>query len=114
MEFSQHNAINGHYCPACGGGNTTVTGFMGYEDYPRQLTCLDCQARERVIKARQDAEWYPSARIVDPMVRDAERIIKSLWAQDVADYHGRTYRHDAKSLAMSGRICASLIAKGML
>lgn len=114
MEFSQHNAIGGHYCPVCGGGNTAITGFMGHEDYPRQLACLDCQAKARVIKARQDAEWHPSAVIADPMVRDAERILKSLWAQDVADYHGREYRHDARALAKSERICAKLTADGML
>ncbi len=114
MEFSQHTAISGHYCPVCGGGNTAIAGFAGPEDYPRAMICLECQARDKVIKARQDAEWHPSAVIVDPMVKDAERILRSLWLQDAVDRHGREYNHNARALAKSERICAKLTADGML
>ena len=114
MEFSEHNAINGHYCPVCGGGNIEFPRHYGNEDYPRAMICLDCQARARAIKARKDAEQYPSQRIVGPMVKDASHIIKSLWAQDVVDCHGREYSHDARALAKSERICAKLIRDGIL
>ena len=114
MEFSEHNAINGHYCPVCGGGNIEFPRHYGNEDYPRAMICLDCQARARAIKARKDAEQYPSQRIVGPMVKDASHIIKSLWAQDVVDCHGREYSHDARALAKSERVCAKLIRDGYL
>lgn len=112
--FTENNAINFHYCPRCGGGNTDTTGFTGPEDYPRHMKCLDCESRARVIEARRRAEEYPWRVIIKPMIKDAEYILRELWIFDAVDRCGHTYYHGARALAMSERVCAKLIADGRI
>lgn len=111
--FSQHNAIQGHYCPVCGGGNIKINDVLTM-DGPTYYDCLDCDAKARVVLARHRAENYWWTSIADPMVKDADNIRRILHFYELVNYQGDEFNHNSPFMGKCERICANFIAKGML
>ncbi len=113
MTFNMHEAIRGHYCPACGSGNVEVNTALTM-DGPTVYNCLDCDAKDRVIHARHCAENYWWTSIVDPMVKDADNIRRVLHFYELVNYRGDKFDHNSPFMRKSERICAKLIKDGIL